>query len=130
VYFSDGSFGHHDSIVWATGFNVSPPFLDEDVITWRNRVPIRYAGGILPEGAEKLYFVGLMAPRGPQMPIYAEQAKLVARMAALHEEAGPSGLEPTRIIWSAKESLTPVGDGRRRALSLLPRLRRRSPLSR
>lgn len=103
VYFSDGSFGHYDSIVWATGFNVSLPFLDEDAVTWRNRVPVRYAGGILPEGAEKLYFVGLMAPRGPQIPIYGEQAKLVARMAALHEEAGPSGLELSKYFGSVQD---------------------------
>ena len=55
-------------------------------------VPVRYAGGILPEGVEKLYFIGLIAPRGPQIPVYGVQAKLVARMIALHEQAGPRGL--------------------------------------
>lgn len=103
VHFTDGSFGHYDSIVWATGFNVSLPFLDDDVITWRNRVPVRYAGGILPEGAEKLYFIGLMAPRGPQIPIYGQQAKLVTRMAALHEEAGASGLELSKYFASVQD---------------------------
>ncbi|MDA3623905.1 NAD(P)-binding domain-containing protein [Saccharopolyspora sp. WRP15-2] len=92
VHFADGTTGEYDSIIWATGFNVSLPFLDDDQITWRSRVPVRYAGGILPEGAEKLYFVGLIAPRGPQIPIYGVQAKLVARMIGLHEAAGPRGL--------------------------------------
>mgnify|MGYP000098893151 CR=1 FL=1 len=55
-------------------------------------VPRRRAGGILPEGVEKLYFVGLIAPRGPQIPIYGEQSKLVARMIDLHADAGPRGL--------------------------------------
>ena len=85
VYFTDGTARDYDSILWATGFNVRLPFLDEQLITWRDNVPVRYAGGILPEHAEKLYFVGLIAPRGPQIPIYGVQAKLIARMIALHE---------------------------------------------
>jgi hypothetical protein len=92
AHFADGTTGEYDSIIWATGFNVSLPFLDDDRITWRSRVPVRYAGGILPEGAEKLYFVGLIAPRGPQIPIYGVQSKLIARMIGLHESAGPRGL--------------------------------------
>ncbi len=92
VHFADGSSRDYDTIIWATGFDVSLPFLDDDQITWRSGVPVRYAGGILPEGAEKLYFIGLIAPRGPQIPIYGVQTKLVARMIALHTEAGPQGL--------------------------------------
>jgi len=92
VHFADGVAREYDSIVWATGFDVVLPFLDGDHIAWRAGVPVRYAGGTLPEGAEKLYFIGLIAPRGPQIPVYGEQAKLVARMIALHEGAGPRGL--------------------------------------
>jgi hypothetical protein len=55
-------------------------------------VPLRYAGGILPAGVEQLYFVGLIAPRGPQIPIYGVQARLIARMIALHDQAGSGGL--------------------------------------
>ena len=92
VHFADGAARDYDSIVWATGFDVALPFLDEGSIAWRDGVPVRYAGGILPERAEKLYFIGLIAPRGPQIPVYGEQAKLVARMIALHEQAGERGL--------------------------------------
>ena len=74
---------------------VALPFLDDDLITWRPGTPVRYSGGILPEGAEKLYFVGLISPRGPQIPVYGEQAKLINRMLALHAEAGPDGLALT-----------------------------------
>ena len=92
VHFTDGTSRDYDSILWATGFDVRLPFLADDVVTWRDGTPVRYAGGILPEGAEKLYFVGLIAPRGPQIPVYGVQAKLVNRMVALHEQAGPGGL--------------------------------------
>lgn len=88
VHFTDGTAREYDSILWATGFNVRLPFLDEQLITWRDNVPLRYAGGILPERTEKLYFVGLIAPRGPQIPIYGMQTKLIVRMIALQERQG------------------------------------------
>lgn len=91
VHFVDGSSAEYDSILWATGFNVKLPFLDQGLIPWERGVPLRHAAGILPEGTEQLYFIGLIAPRGPQIPIYGMQAKLAARMIAL-TEAGVSGL--------------------------------------
>ncbi|MBV6759500.1 flavin-containing monooxygenase [Rhodococcus opacus] len=103
VHFTDGTARDYDSIIWATGFNVSLPFLDRDQIAWRSGVPVRYAGGILPEGAEKLYFVGLIAPRGPQIPVYGVQTKLIARMIALHNEAGPQGLALTNYFSTVQE---------------------------
>lgn len=103
VHFADGTSREYGSIVWATGFEVSLPFLDDDRITWRSGVPVRYAGGILPEGAEKLYFVGLIAPRGPQIPIYGVQTKLVARMIGLHDQAGPRGLALANYFATVQE---------------------------
>lgn len=87
VHFSDGTVGEYDTILWATGFHASLPFLDESLIHRRHGVPLRYAAGIVPEGLEKLYLIGLIAPRGPQIPIYGTQAKLAIRMIALHESA-------------------------------------------
>lgn len=85
VHFEDGSSREYASIIWATGFNARLPFLDTAHITWRDGAPVRYAGGILPEGAENLYFVGLIAPRGPQIPVYGEQMRRVLRMIALKD---------------------------------------------
>jgi cation diffusion facilitator CzcD-associated flavoprotein CzcO len=91
VYFEDGTSGEYDTILWATGFHPSLPFLDEELIARDAGAPVRYGAGIIPEGLEKLYYVGLIAPRGPQIPIYGVQAKVVARMISLHEKAGPQG---------------------------------------
>ena len=33
----------------------------------------------LPVGLERLYFVGLAATRGPQLPVYSAQARLIAK---------------------------------------------------
>jgi thioredoxin reductase len=83
VHFVDGTSGEFDTILWATGFNVKLPFLDSDLIRWRDGVPLRTAGLTLPVGAENLYFVGLAAPRGPQLPVYSAQTELVVRMLEL-----------------------------------------------
>ena len=67
-------------------------------------MPLRYAGGILPEGLEKLYFIGLIAPRGPQIPVYGTQAKLVTRMIALHESHGVGGAGLSAYFAALQES--------------------------
>jgi cation diffusion facilitator CzcD-associated flavoprotein CzcO len=108
VHFCDGTARDYDSIVWATGFNVRLPFLDDQLIAWNDKVPLRYAGGILPAGAEKLYFVGLIAPRGPQIPIYGAQAKVIARMIALHEAAGVGGLALSAYVAERQEPETRI----------------------
>lgn len=90
VHFTDGTSGEYDTILWATGFHASLPFLDPGLIPWEREVPVRRAGGILPGGVDQLYLIGLIAPRGPQIPIYGMQAKLVVRMIALHERHDPT----------------------------------------
>jgi cation diffusion facilitator CzcD-associated flavoprotein CzcO len=91
VHFTDGAEREYDTILWATGFRPSLPFLDEALVERRNGVPLRYAGGVVPAGLEKLYYIGLAAPRGPQIPVYGVQSKLAIRMVALHETAGDGG---------------------------------------
>lgn len=91
VHFSDGTTQTYDSVVWATGFDVKLPFLADSAIRWESEVPVRHAGGILPSGAENLYFVGMIAPRGPQINIYGEQSRLIVRMLRLAEHGQAVG---------------------------------------
>ena len=91
VHFADRSSREYDTILWATGFRSTLPFLDDGLVPRRGGHPLRYAGGIVPHGLEKLYYIGLSAPRGPQIPVYGVQAKLAERMIRLHEQAGPGG---------------------------------------
>ena len=91
VHFADRSSRDYDTILWATGFRSTLPFLDDALVPRRGGHPLRYAGGIIPQGLEKLYYIGLSAPRGPQIPVYGVQAKLAERMIRLHEQAGPGG---------------------------------------
>lgn len=85
VHFTDGTARDYPTILWATGFRSSLPFLDDSLVERRNDTPLRYAAGIVPKGLEKLYYIGLTAPRGPQIPVYGVQTKLVLRMIELHE---------------------------------------------
>jgi cation diffusion facilitator CzcD-associated flavoprotein CzcO len=86
VEFTDGRRAAFDTIIWCTGYRVEFPFLDHGLLQWQDGVPLRTAGCILPKrGPGRLYFVGLAAPRGPQLPVYSRQAALVARMVRLQE---------------------------------------------
>lgn len=90
VHFSDGTAKPYDTILWATGFHASLPMIDESLLDLSRAVPLRFAAGIVPHGLEKLYLIGMTAPRGPQIPVYGVQTKLAIRMVELHE-AAPSG---------------------------------------
>ena len=87
VHFTDGSQRDFDTVLWATGFKVTFPFLDRSLFRWRDGVPLRIAGLTVPCGVENLYFAGLAGPRGGQLPVYSAQAELIARMLHLTERA-------------------------------------------
>jgi cation diffusion facilitator CzcD-associated flavoprotein CzcO len=88
VHFTDGSARAFDTIVYATGFKVTLPFLDSTPLERADGVPLRVAGMTLPVGLERLYFVGLAAPRGPQLPVYSAQARLIADFLCAQERSG------------------------------------------
>jgi len=86
VGFVDGSRHEVDTIVWATGFQAALPFLPDELIRREHGIPLRVAGCILPAGGPaRLYFVGLCAPRGPQLPVYSDQSDVIMDMLALQE---------------------------------------------
>lgn len=86
VVFSDGSVAEIDTVVWATGFRAVLPFLPDDLIERRHDIPLRVAGCILPaNGPANLYFVGLCAPRGPQLPVYSDQSEVIVDMLDLQQ---------------------------------------------
>src|SRR5262249_5936478 len=87
VHFSDGSIRTVDTILYATGFNASVPFVEPNLLPTAEGVPLRVAGMTLPLGLERLYFVGLAAPRGPQLPVYSAQARLVAKFLTAQERS-------------------------------------------
>jgi cation diffusion facilitator CzcD-associated flavoprotein CzcO len=87
VHFTDGTVRAFDTIIYATGFKATLPFLDPASLKRADGIPLRVAGMTLPVGLERLYFVGLAAPRGPQLPVYSAQARLIAKFLTAQENA-------------------------------------------
>ncbi len=77
VHFTDGTSDEVDVIVWATGYRVTIPFLDERWIgADPERLPLYQRVFHLDDPG--LAFVGLMQSTGAALPVVEAQAKLVA----------------------------------------------------
>ena len=76
VRFSDGSEEEVDLVVYCTGYKVSFPFFDEQLISAEgNRLPLyRRVVSVEHPG---LYFIGLIQPLGAIMPLAEAQAEWV-----------------------------------------------------
>ncbi|MCA9123137.1 MAG: NAD(P)-binding domain-containing protein [Planctomycetaceae bacterium] len=76
VSFDDDSVEPIDAIIYATGYNIKFPFLDDTVLNPKgNRVPL-YKYVVHPDYAN-LFFVGLVQPWGSIMPLAEQQAEWI-----------------------------------------------------
>jgi thioredoxin reductase len=103
VFFTDGSSDDYDVVIYCTGYRVSFPFLDDQVVQVDgNRVEL-YRRVVDPDHPG-LYFIGLIQPLGAIMPLAEAQAEwvgdLVTGVGAL-----PSPSEMRCEIASYEESL-------------------------
>ena len=79
VAFADGSIEKIDAIIYATGYKITFPFFDEEYIQIEENVIPLYHKVVDPE-RPNLYFIGLIQPLGPIMPLAELQAKWVAQL--------------------------------------------------
>jgi hypothetical protein len=95
VVFTDGSREKVHAIVWATGYNVTFPFLKQkELMPQENTFPL-YKRMVKP-GFENLFFLGLAQPLPTLVNFAEQQSKLVA--AALNGDyAFPDSAEMDRI---------------------------------
>jgi hypothetical protein len=77
VRFSDGSEEPVDVIVWATGYKVTFPFFDEDFISAPDNELALYRRVFKP-GIDNLFFIALLQPLGPTMPVAEAQGRWIA----------------------------------------------------
>ncbi|MEN9950392.1 MAG: hypothetical protein RLY85_1144 [Bacteroidota bacterium] len=78
VYFKDGSSGDYDIIVACTGYIISHPFFDKQLIDYsEGEVPL-WLRMIHPD-IRSLYFIGLFQPLGCIWPGSELQSKIMAR---------------------------------------------------
>jgi hypothetical protein len=74
-----GSTQAVDVIIYATGHNISFPFLDPHLMDPAGNSVRLYRRAVLP-GHNSLFFVGLIQPWGAIMPLAEEQSKWVAEL--------------------------------------------------
>lgn len=77
VHFVDGTSESVDVIVFATGYHIRFPFLPDEVLTVQDNALSLYQHVVHPE-REGLYFIGLVQPLGPIMPLSELQSQWVA----------------------------------------------------
>lgn len=85
VHFADGTSDTFDTVVCATGYRVSFPFLEAGVVPVTGKVA-RLVGGILPEDTFQLYVPGWSQPRYGLGPLVRPAALLIAELVALQDE--------------------------------------------
>jgi dimethylaniline monooxygenase (N-oxide forming) len=76
VFFTDGSSGEYDVVVYCTGYKVSFPFFTDEVIRAEDNHVDLYRRVVHPDHPG-LYFVGLIQPLGAIMPLAEAQAEWV-----------------------------------------------------
>ncbi len=76
VGFTDGREETVDIIIWATGYKVSFPFFDPELITAHDNDLPRWETMLMPD-IRNLFFVGLYQPLGAIMPFAEKQARII-----------------------------------------------------
>jgi hypothetical protein len=79
VAFVDGSEEKVDDIIFATGYRIRFPFLDDELLSVEENEIGLYRKVIHPE-LPGLFFIGLIQPLGAIMPLAELQAEWVARL--------------------------------------------------
>ncbi|MBF6047980.1 SidA/IucD/PvdA family monooxygenase [Streptomyces sp. NRRL B-1677] len=75
--FTDGSRAPVDSVIYATGYKLSFPFLDESLFSVKNGRTDLYMRTV-PVAHDGLYFMGLVQPSGAAFPLLEDQAEWIA----------------------------------------------------
>ncbi len=77
VEFDDGTRVHADVVIYCTGYKITFPFFDEDLISAPdNRIDL-YRRVFHPE-IDNVFFIGLLQPLGAVMPLSEAQGRWVA----------------------------------------------------
>jgi cation diffusion facilitator CzcD-associated flavoprotein CzcO len=78
VRFLDGSEEDIELVIYATGYNISFPFLDRQYLNWHDGRPRLYLNVFHPQ-FDTLFFIGLIQPDSGQFGLVDHQSQLVAR---------------------------------------------------
>ncbi|MFW5691308.1 MAG: flavin-containing monooxygenase [Chloroflexota bacterium] len=96
VCFKDGSEEQVDVIVYATGFNITFPFIDKQYLNWDGRRPDLYIN-VFHRNYDNLFAIGLIQPDSGQFWIADIQSQLMARFIKAAAHHLPAAEEFRRI---------------------------------
>lgn len=82
VYFTDGHSQAFDTVIFATGYQISFPFFSPQVLDFSHVTKIPLYRKMMHADYETLYFIGLCQPQGCIWPLADYQSKIVARIIA------------------------------------------------
>lgn len=85
VHFQDASQAELDMVIYATGYHVRIPFVDDSLITWQGDYPDLVVGVLSPR-CKNLYVLGLGQPRYGAGPLLSKGARLVAEAAKVQDK--------------------------------------------
>ncbi len=105
VVFADGSRERADVVIWCTGYRVSFPFFDADVVSAPdNALPLFHR--VFDPRHPDIAFIGLAQPLGAIMPIVEQQSRWVAEYFTKRYELPPVAQMRSTIEKSEARSRT------------------------
>lgn len=104
VHFEDGTSGEFDVIVYATGYNITFPFFDPDVVSAPDN-HIRLFKRMFKPGMEDLVFMGFAQATPTLFPFVEAQARLLGAY-AVGRYALPDPTEMERVIDADQQRYT------------------------
>jgi thioredoxin reductase len=78
IHFHDGVAEPFDTIIWATGFQISFPFLESSVVDWDSSRPPPLYLKMMHRQIANLFFIGLFQPIGCIWRLADHQAQIAA----------------------------------------------------
>lgn len=80
VYFTNGKHHEFDTVIFATGYKISFPFLDKNIVDFSSSTQVPLYRKMMHADFDSLYFIGLCQPQGCIWPLADYQSKIVARI--------------------------------------------------
>ncbi len=80
VYFVDGKKEAFDTIIYATGYRITFPFFNKDLVDFSMLTHIPLYRKMIHPTLERLFFIGLFQPQGCIWPLADYQAKIAANI--------------------------------------------------
>lgn len=102
VYFTDGSYGEYDTLIWATGYEVDYPYLPSHLVPTREKARRIYLH-IFSLDEPKLLYMGLIQPNGCIWNLAEKQAALAVRYMVGAYKLPPRVEEETEKYWTEHE---------------------------